>query len=113
MKQPKKKIKNPTKNKIVKNYSQKKVSFTISIPPNLHNRIKALKVAVKPLNKKISFSSEIMPMLYDMVAELENTYIKTKKCPECNSDLKLRFGKNGDFLGCSSYPKCKHTEQIK
>jgi DNA topoisomerase-1 len=48
-----------------------------------------------------------------MVAELENTYIKTKKCPECNSDLKLRFGKNGDFLGCSSYPKCKHTEQIK
>ena len=30
-------------------------------------------------------------------------------CPRCNSELKLRNGKNGKFYGCSSYPKCRFT----
>lgn len=29
------------------------------------------------------------------------------KCPECGEPLVYRFGKNGRFLSCSSYPKCK------
>ncbi|MBN1391872.1 MAG: type I DNA topoisomerase, partial [Sedimentisphaerales bacterium] len=29
------------------------------------------------------------------------------KCPECGKKLVYRFGKNGRFLSCSSYPKCK------
>jgi DNA topoisomerase-1 len=29
------------------------------------------------------------------------------KCPECGKPLVYRFGKNGRFLSCSSYPKCK------
>jgi DNA topoisomerase-1 len=29
------------------------------------------------------------------------------KCPECGKSLVYRFGKNGKFLSCSSYPKCK------
>lgn len=30
-------------------------------------------------------------------------------CPRCNSELKLRNGKNGRFYGCSSYPRCRFT----
>jgi len=29
------------------------------------------------------------------------------KCPQCGSGLVYRFGKNGRFLSCSAYPKCK------
>ena len=30
-------------------------------------------------------------------------------CPECNSKLTIRVGKNGHFLGCSGYPECSYT----
>jgi DNA topoisomerase-1 len=29
------------------------------------------------------------------------------KCPKCGQPLVYRFGKNGKFLSCSAYPKCK------
>lgn len=30
-----------------------------------------------------------------------------QKCPKCNSDMKVRHGRFGAFLGCTSYPECK------
>jgi DNA topoisomerase-1 len=30
-------------------------------------------------------------------------------CPRCASPLVIRFGKNGSFLACSSFPKCRTT----
>lgn len=32
-----------------------------------------------------------------------------EKCEECGSVLLRRWSKNGWFLGCSAYPKCKYT----
>lgn len=32
-------------------------------------------------------------------------------CPRCGSELVLRHGTNGDFYGCSNYPKCKFTKR--
>jgi len=29
------------------------------------------------------------------------------KCPQCGQQLVYKFGKNGRFLSCSAYPKCK------
>ena len=29
------------------------------------------------------------------------------KCPDCSQQLAYRFGKNGKFLSCSTYPECK------
>ena len=29
------------------------------------------------------------------------------KCPDCDQNLVYKFGKNGKFLSCSTYPKCK------
>jgi len=31
------------------------------------------------------------------------------QCPECGTELVVRWGKNGEFLGCSKYPKCGFT----
>ncbi len=33
-------------------------------------------------------------------------------CPKCESSLEIKTGRFGPFIGCSSYPKCKHIENI-
>ena len=36
-----------------------------------------------------------------------------RTCPECNeNELVEKFGRNGWFIACSSYPKCKHSEDL-
>ena len=44
--------------------------------------------------------------------ELKKDAAVRKKCPRCGSDLIPRNGKFGKFLGCSSYPDCRYTENI-
>ena len=31
-------------------------------------------------------------------------------CPRCGGNLVVRYGKGGQFTGCSNYPKCHYTE---
>jgi len=35
-----------------------------------------------------------------------------QKCPKCGSDMKVRHGRYGAFLGCTSYPECKGIVNI-
>ena len=35
-----------------------------------------------------------------------------RECPDCGAKLLLRHGSRGPFLGCSKYPKCRHTEDV-
>jgi DNA topoisomerase I len=34
-------------------------------------------------------------------------------CPKCQSELLVRWGRAGEFLGCSAYPKCDFTSDIE
>ncbi|HBP01194.1 MAG: topoisomerase protein [Candidatus Moranbacteria bacterium GW2011_GWE1_49_15] len=34
-----------------------------------------------------------------------------RKCPDCGSDLIVKFGRFGKFIACSKYPECKFTEK--
>ena len=37
----------------------------------------------------------------------------SKLCPKCSSPVRVITAKNGDkFVGCSNYPKCKHTSKV-
>lgn len=38
--------------------------------------------------------------------------VSSGKCPRCNGNLIKRNGKNGPFLGCSNFPKCRFTKNI-
>jgi DNA topoisomerase-1 len=33
-------------------------------------------------------------------------------CPKCGEKLMIRSGRFGDFISCSTYPKCKYTENL-
>jgi DNA topoisomerase I len=35
-----------------------------------------------------------------------------ESCPKCGEDLNRRWSKNGWFIGCSGYPKCKYTQSL-
>jgi DNA topoisomerase-1 len=36
-----------------------------------------------------------------------------RNCPKCGEELLLRGGRYGNFIACSGFPKCKHTEQVE
>ena len=35
------------------------------------------------------------------------------QCPECGRDLLKRSGRYGEFIGCSGFPQCRFTCQVK
>lgn len=35
-----------------------------------------------------------------------------EKCPECGKQLSIRLGRNGRFIGCTSYPECGYTRNL-
>ncbi len=35
------------------------------------------------------------------------------KCEKCGSPMVIRYGRTGEFLACSSFPKCKHTTNFR
>ena len=55
---------------------------------------------------QVKFTSELVMAANDAkFVEAEGVF----KCPKCGSALVKRNGKNGEFWGCSSYPKCRTT----
>jgi hypothetical protein len=42
----------------------------------------------------------------------KDTNKESKVCPRCGSKLVERNGRKGKFSGCSSYPKCRYTEDL-
>ncbi|MFA5692855.1 MAG: type I DNA topoisomerase [Acholeplasmataceae bacterium] len=67
---------------------------------------------------------ELLHTFYDKYTkDYDNAYQKMEKiepvvtdklCPLCGSPLVIRKSRRGDeFLGCSAFPKCKHTEPLE
>ncbi|HET7570271.1 MAG TPA: type I DNA topoisomerase [Gammaproteobacteria bacterium] len=46
-------------------------------------------------------------------APTEPEKVEGRQCPDCGSDLIIRRGRYGKFIGCSNYPKCKHIEPLE
>lgn len=42
----------------------------------------------------------------------EPEVVQDRKCPACESDLHIKQGRYGKFIGCSNYPTCKHMEPL-
>lgn len=44
--------------------------------------------------------------------EYDPTFDWDQKCPKCDSEMKMRYGKFGVFLGCTKYPECRGIVNI-
>ncbi|OEZ33628.1 DNA topoisomerase I [Francisella endosymbiont of Amblyomma maculatum] len=47
------------------------------------------------------------------VEKEELIVVEYRKCPKCSSDLHIKQGRYGKFIGCSNYPECKHMEPLE
>ena len=54
-----------------------------------------------------NFSSALEKAQEEMVHAKAEIQAAPYACPECGSTTSYRFGRNGKFLSCSSYPDCK------
>ncbi|MGH8556968.1 MAG: type I DNA topoisomerase [Methylococcales bacterium] len=59
-----------------------------------------------PFNKLVNDKEESVQRK-DVTQELME-----EKCPECGSQLSVRLGRNGRFIGCTNYPECKYTRNL-
>jgi len=44
--------------------------------------------------------------------DYDPTFDWDQKCPKCEGNMQLRFGRFGPFLGCTKYPECKGIVNI-
>ncbi len=58
--------------------------------------------------EKLEIADESIPKI-DVQREQE---LVGRDCPLCGQPLVYREGRYGRFIGCSTFPKCRHTEQI-
>ncbi|MDX1414196.1 MAG: type I DNA topoisomerase [Candidatus Promineifilaceae bacterium] len=58
--------------------------------------------------KELAKADEALPKL-DLKEEPE---LVGRECPTCGNPLVYREGRYGRFIGCSTFPKCRYTEQI-
>lgn len=79
---------------------------------NAINLAKACDVNLIDRNKLINFINKVNP---DMTAKsvIDNVSPLKRTCPLCKNKLIKRTSKNNNhFMGCETYPQCKHTEPI-
>ncbi len=58
--------------------------------------------------------SETMERARNEMRDVKREEVPTDhKCELCNETMVIKFGRNGYFLACSGYPKCKNTKEIK
>lgn len=89
--------------------------------------LKGLKKKAKEFEGN-ALSEDAFQRLKDELTELQNgqvsghEHVKNVKalqhqvdeniCPRCGGKLVLRHGRNGDFYGCSNYPRCTFTKRM-
>jgi len=61
----------------------------------------------KPFEKRLGEAKAKMP-------EVKRTGVKTGiKCELDGGEMVIKWGRNGEFLACSNYPKCRNTKEFK
>lgn len=80
----------------------KQANMSNEIKEKIDARIVSLSIDDKKVKKQ--HVSVIQQNKHEKVTKIRNNV-----CPKCGGALIIRKGKNGDFKGCSNFPKCRFT----
>lgn len=77
-----------------------------------------LKIRYLENNIRPKLSHADLVKYYQAKREYESALLNTNayiapKCPQCSSEMQRRSGKFGEFWGCTKYPFCKGTLNIR
>lgn len=98
--------------------NQDKKSFSISLKEETVERIRHVRKVASQRN--VDAYKDLDYTIFQWLLEQEkkynigrNDHKETMFCPKCNSKLRIVHSGNGDFIGCSSFPKCKYSKNLK
>jgi len=87
------------------------VHFTASMEEDLDQIASGKQHWTEVLQK---FYDDFKPQLDHAKSEMPETKTEPEKvgkpCPNCGTDLIIRWGRYGKFISCSNFPKCRYTE---
>lgn len=69
----------------------------------------------RPIDPTEIICDDAVKRYYEQVLGKEDLQVPVdtqNTCPYCSGKLRERTGKNGAFLGCSNYPRCKFTKDL-
>jgi len=78
------------------------VVFNRHVMRPMGGRVKTLRIE--------TYCKNLTEKIQDIFEEYEQ-YVN--ECPECGRWMVIREGKYGEFLGCTGYPDCDHTEEVE
>ena len=89
-------------------------SFTAQMEENLdkveegeENWVDIVKRFYDPFSKELSKAENGMAKVRSLKLD------KEQLCPQCGKPLEIKFGRFGQFLGCTGYPECRYTQPLK
>ena len=99
-------------NLLINNFNEIfQVNFTAKMEEELDD-IEAGKLDSKKALRE--FYDKFAPELEEATKNLKFSLIlKDTKCPKCDANIIIKYGKNGAFVACSSYPECDFTSDYK
>lgn len=101
---------------LIENFSEIfNIKFTKRMEKNLdkieYGEIKMLDL----LNKFYKPFEKTLEAVNEKRSEIKKTaqQLTGEKCPSCKTgDLVIKWGKNGKFIACNNFPKCKYTSSL-
>ena len=89
-------------------------NFTAQMEENLdkveegkENWVEIVRAFYIPFSEELSKAEEGMQKVRSIKLE------KEQLCPQCGKPLEIKFGRFGQFLGCTGYPECRYTQPLK
>lgn len=72
------------------------------------DRIKVVESFYNPFNEAVNQAMEQKETIKESLQEGTDDH-----CPKCNSELVVKWGRNGKFIACTGYPDCKFTKPVE
>ncbi len=91
--------------------------FNVSFTAEMENQLDEIENGITNWQQTLeNYYKEFIKVLkrIDIKAERKNLEkLSDIKCDKCGAPMIIKWGRNGQFLACSNFPKCKNTKNFK
>jgi len=89
------------------------VSFTAKMEADLDEIEEGKKTSLDTLKTFYQVFTQALKQAQKHMMDVKTQGVKTEIiCDQCGAYMVIKYGKNGAFLACSRYPKCKNTKEF-